>query len=272
MLVPPAAGIEPSVRGQQTQRTLLVVDQERDRDHIERAFDDEPVIIETAATLAVARSSVDEIDCLLVPSTVTDNSGMTSDDVAATDRSGEHVGWLETVKTDTPALPVVVLADEVTPPLMRAVRTYEWTAVVGRDEPRERLVTCITDLLERHRLTSLSKRSLASVELTGDAVALVDPTGRIQFASRSLRMQFGADDDELVGTPWQELFTDDAVSHLESVALPTVGEGWRWTGTCTGQRRTGVTFPVRVRLGGLEDGSLVFVVTEADASASGHDD
>jgi len=273
MLVPPAAGIEPSVRRQPTQRTLLVVDQERDRDHIERAFDDEPVVIETAATLAAARASVNEIDCLLVPATVTDDdSDMTSDDAAATDRSGEHVGWLETVKTDTPALPIVILAAEVTPTLMRAVRAYEWTAVVGRDEPRERLVTCITDLLERHRLTALSKRSLASVELTGDAVALVDPTDGIQFASRSLRMQFGADGDELVGTPWQELFTDDAVSHLESVALPTVAEGWRWTGTCTGQRRTGVTFPVRVRLGGLEDGSLVFVITEADASASGHED
>jgi len=271
MLVPPAAGIEPSVRRQRAQRTLLVVDQERD--HIERAFDDEPVVIETAATLADARSSVDEIDCLVAPSTVTDDdSDVTSDDVAATDGSGEHIGWLETVKTDTPALPIVVLADEVTPTLMRAVRAYEWTTVVGRDEPRERLATCITDLLERQRLTHLSKRSLASVELTGDAVALVDPAGGIQFVSRSLRMQFGADGDEFVGTPWQELFTDDAVSHLESVALPTVAEGWRWTGTCTARRRTGSTFPVRIRLGGLEDGSLVFVVSEADANGTEHDD
>jgi len=125
----------------------------------------------------------------------------------------------------------------------------------------------VTDLLERHQLTHLSRRSLASIELAGDAIAIVDPAGEIQFASRSLTMRFGADSDELTGTPWQELFTDDAVSHLESVALPTVAEGWRWTGTCTARRRTGSTFPVRIRLGGLEDGSLVFAVSDATNSS-----
>ena len=268
MRVPPAGGIEPSVRSQPAQRTVLVVDQDRDRDHIERALDDEPIVVETAATLAAAQSSVDEIDCLVVPSTVTDERS----DVAATDGSGAHVEWLETVRTDAPELPVVVLADEVTLDLARAIRSYEWTTVIDRNEPRERLATRVTDLLERHRLTRLSQRSLASIALAGDAIAIVDPAGVIQFASRSFRMRFGAAADDLAGTPWQELFTDDAVSYLESVALPTVTEGWRWTGICTGRRRTGVTFSVRVRLGGLEDGSLVFVVSEPDENASEHGD
>ncbi|MFA9416248.1 PAS domain-containing protein [Natrinema sp. HArc-T2] len=260
MLVPPAAEIEPSVQRQRTQCTVLVVDQERDCTHIERAFDDESVVVETAPTLAVARTSFDEIDCLVVPTAVADGD------------SDEHVGWLETVRTDTPELPIVVLADEVTPTLMRAIRAYEWTAVIDRNGPRTRLAARIIDLLERHRLTHLSRRSLASVELAGDAIAIVDPAESIQFASRSFRLQFGADGDDLTGTPWRELFTADAVSYLESAALPTVAEGWRWTGTCTARRRTGATVPVRVRLGGLEDGSLVFVVSEADASGPEHDD
>ena len=73
-------------------------------------------------------------------------------------------------------------------------------------------------------------------------------------------MQFGADRDALCGTVWQTLFTDDCVERLEATAIPTVADGWRWTGSCTGLRGSGEPFDVRVRLGGLEDGSLVFGV------------
>ncbi|MFD1565176.1 PAS domain S-box protein [Haloarchaeobius amylolyticus] len=265
MLVPPAAGIQPAVRRRLTAITVLVIDQEDDRDHVERAFDDEAVV-ETAATLADARPRFDEVDCLVVPSTMAiEDSGVTGGNVAATDGAGE-CEWLETIRTERAELPIVVLADEATATLTRAVRSYEWTTVITRTEPRDRLATRVTDLLERHRLALLSRRSLASVELAGDAIAIVDSTGAIQFASRSFTMRFGADGDELTGTPWRELFTDDAVAHLESVAVPTVAEGWRWTGTCTGRRRTGATFPVRIRLGGLSDGSLVFVVSEVTHS------
>lgn len=269
MLVPQATGIEPSVRRRPTERTVLVVDEERDADHVDRAFDDESLAVETVATLAAARSRFDEVACLVVPSTVRDDCSDMTVDVAAPDDSSEHVDWLETVRTDAPGLPVVVLADEVTPALLRTVRSDEWTTVLGRNEPHERLAARVTDLLERHRLTHLSRRSLASVELAGDAIAIVDPDGNLQFASHSFQMRFSDAGDDLTGTPWQDLFTDDAVSYLESVAVPTVAEGWRWTGSCTGRRRTGMTFPVRVRLGGLDDGSLVFVVSEA---TDGRDD
>ena len=78
-------------------------------------------------------------------------------------------------------------------------------------------------------------------------------------------MQFGYDRDELVGRPWQTLFTDDSADRLETAAIPTVAEGWRWTGTCTGRRKSGTTMPIRVRLGGPENGGLVFVVETAAA-------
>ncbi len=260
MLAPPATEIEPSVQRRPAKITVLVVGQEGD--HVERAFDDETAVVETVATVADARPRFDDADCLVVPSTVSNDSDTPIGDVAATTGADEHVEWLELIRTDAPALPVVVLADAVTSDLLRTVRSYEWTAVVEQDDPCERLATRVRDLLERHRLTVLSRRSLASLEFAGDAIALVDSDGTIQFASRSFKMQFGTDGDSFVGTPWQKLFTDDAVSHLESAALPTVADGWRWTGSCTGRRQTGVTFSARLRLGGLADGSLVFVLEE----------
>lgn len=293
MLKPSATVAEPAVRTRPAQAVLLVVG-DRDRDRVDRAFDGEErdVTVEAVATLEDARRRFDDADCLVVPSppsavgdgdgtvdgesggdaesasdaTVDTNATTDTNATADTDTTDDVVDRLETIRTDAPELPVVVLAAEGSPELARAVRSVDWTAVIERDEAPARIAARVHDLLERRRLAALSRRSLASLEFAGDAVAIVDPDGEIQFASRSLAMQFGAGRDGLDGTPWRELFTDAAVSHLESTALPAVAEGWRWTGSCTARRRTGSTFPATVRLGGLADGGLVIVVDEADES------
>ncbi|QCS40925.1 PAS domain-containing protein [Natrinema versiforme] len=264
MLIPTTEMADPTKRTRRSQLTLLVVAADSDRDRIERAFDDgTDLTVETAATLVDAWERLEAIDCLIVTPQAaeeTDPHGADGDIVAAVD---DH---LEMVRTTAAELPVVVLADERTADLAAAVRSYDWTAVIERSEATGRLADRVHDLLERHRLATLSRRSLASIEFAGDAVAIVDTDDEIQFASRSFAMQFGFDHASLPGTPWRELFTDDAVDHLESAALPTITEGWRWTGTCTGRRNSGDTFAARVRLGGLEDGGLVFVVDESEQS------
>ncbi|WP_049899181.1 PAS domain-containing protein [Natrinema sp. J7-1] len=267
MVAPTTVPTEPTVRTRPTRVTVLVVGEETVQDRVKRAFTDEgtETTVETAATLAdaVTELETDGIDFLVVPLPRTAASADTAEEAeTAIETLDTH---LETVRSATPDLPIMVLAAERTPALAETVRSYDWTAVIERDETRTRLADRVHDLLERQRLTALSRRSLASIEFAGDAIAIVD-SGEIQFGSRAFAMQFGYEHDAIAGTPWQELFTDDAVCHLESAAIPTVAEGWRWTGSCTGRRKTGPTFAARVRLGGLEDGSLVFVIEEADGS------
>ncbi|WP_222915807.1 PAS domain-containing protein [Natrinema sp. SYSU A 869] len=267
MLAPTTAVAEPTVRTRPTRLTVLAVGGDGTRDRIERAFTDDEadLTVETVSTLAdtVERHKTDEIDCLVVSLPRTAASAETPA------RNGTDIETLddrlETIRATAPDLPIVVLAGERTPELANTVRSYDWTAVIEREETRTRLADRVHDLLERHRLTALSRRSLASIEFAGDAIAIVD-SDDIQFASRAFAMQFGYEHDAIAGTPWQELFTDDAVENLESTAIPTVVEGWRWTGSCTGQRKTGTTFAARVRLGGLEDGSLVFAIEEVNGS------
>ncbi|WP_226482069.1 PAS domain-containing protein [Natrinema amylolyticum] len=268
MLTLPTAVSEPAVRLRPTRLTVSVVGEDGIRDRIERAFADDEIeiTVEVAPTLAdaVADRETDAADCLVLsspPAATADAETPVQTDVETLDER------LETVRAAAPDLPVVVLADERTPELADAVRSYDWTVVIERDETRARLADRVSDLLERHRLTALSRRSLASVEFAGDGVAIVDPDGEIQFASRSFAMQFGYEHDALHGVSWRDLFTDDAVERLESTAIPTIAEGWRWTGTCTGRRTTGATFAARVQFGGLEDGSLVVVVDEAEESS-----
>lgn len=272
MLIPPTETPDVTDRNRHSHLTLLVDDDRRAAD-VERSFngDGADVVVETGAAPENARNRADAIDCLVIASaasTVPDAGEATGDGNATGIDVAELDDHLEAIRTNAPDLPTVVLVEERTAEITRTVRSYDWTAVLEEPETVDRLADRVHSLLERHRLAALSRRSLASIEFAGTAIAVVDPSGDVQFASRSFAMQFGDDTDAIAGTPWRELFTDAAIDHLESDAIPTVAEGWRWTGTCTGRRRTGETFSAHVRLGGLEDGSLVFVVDELERNES----
>ncbi|MDF9747261.1 PAS domain-containing protein [Natrinema salsiterrestre] len=264
MLTPPTETTDSSDRNRQSDPSLLVVDDDRIAAAVERSFDGDgaDVVVETVATLEDAWNRVDDVDCLVIASAATAEPGAdeaTRDDAPEIDVA-ELDDRLEAIGTNAPELPTVVLVPERTAEIARTVRSHDWTAVLEESEISDRFADRVHGLLERGRLAALSRRSLASIEFAGAAIAVVDPSGDVQFASRSFAMQFGDDTDAIAGTPWRELFTDAAVDHLESAAIPMVANGWQWTGTCTGRRRTGETFPVRVRLGSLEDGSLVVVL------------
>lgn len=260
MLAPALGASDPSDRTQPADLTLLIVDGERSREAIDRveidAESEFELTVDAVADVTEIRAETNA-DCLVTVATG-DGGQQGGDDIAALN------GRLEAIRAAAPDLPIVVLAADRTPELADAVRSYDWTAVIERDDAADWLVDRVRDLLERHRLAALSRRSLASVELTGDAVAFVAPDDEIQFANRSFAMQFGYDPGTLPGRSWRALFTDSAVDLLESTAIPTARDGWRWAGSCTGRRKRGATFPARIRLGGLDDGSLVFVVDEAD--------
>jgi hypothetical protein len=261
MLIPPSAPA-PTDRTSPAETRLLLVADERQRERLESAFGDgRDFVLETARRLPDARARFDGIDCLLVSLRVIAGDG--GDDETVDARTAVD-DLLESVRSDAPDLPVVALVDERTTALADAVQSHEWTAVVERDATPERLANRVRDLVEHRRLAVLSRRSLAGLEFAGGAVAIVGPDDEIQFASRPFAMQFGADRAALPGTTWQRLFTDETVARLESTALPTVADGWRWTGGCTARRLSGEPFPIRLRLGGLEDESLVFVVETAE--------
>lgn len=272
MLIRPSETAESIDRNRRSRLTLLAVGDDRRVADIERSFSSDgiDIAVETVATLEAAWNHVDDVDCIIIAAAtaVPDTAAATGDDDAAEVDVAALDGHLEAVRTNAPELPTVVLVKERTTEIVQTVRSYDWTIALEETETVDRLADRVHNLLERHRLAALSRRSLASIEFAGDAIAVVDPGDDVQFASRSFAMQFAYDHDAIAGTPWRELFTDAAVDHLESAAIPTVAEGWRWTGICTGQRRTGGTFPARVRLGRLEDGSLVFVVAESDSDDS----
>ncbi|SIR91613.1 PAS domain-containing protein [Natronorubrum thiooxidans] len=230
------------------QLTVLAIVSDRQwRDQLEAGLDDDDFDVRTTASSTPRSTCLDGVDCLV------SEYPMATDDL------------LERVKERIPDLPVVFLVDEsiASTTVIETVRAHQWIDYVRQQEsdpPVEHLSHRIHTLIKRRRLEALSRRSLASVELASDAIAIAAPNDDLEFTNRSFAVQFGTDRDDLPGTPWQALFTDESVERLETAAIPTVADGWRWTGSCIGCRTSGETFPVKVRLGGLEDGSLVFAV------------
>lgn len=244
--------------------TVLVVAGNRQySDQIEATVcDDDEFVIRTVSTISEAFASLDDIDCLVC------EYGMMT-------RNGAE--FLDRVRRQVPDLPVVLLVDEddESTDIVDTVGSYQWVDCLEQrlsTATVDRLAHRIRSLVERQRLDALLRRSLASIELAQDAIAIVTPDDDVEFANRSFAMQFGYDPGDLLGTPWQALFTDDTVERLETAAIPTVADGWRWTGTCTGRRKSGSTFTVRVRLGGPDDGSLVFVVDTPSTRVDDRDD
>ncbi|WP_440766628.1 PAS domain-containing protein [Natronorubrum sp. DTA7] len=228
---------------------LVVANDHRYGDHLEATTGDK-FTIRTAESITDAIARLEDVDCLVSEYALADGDGL---------------DLLDRVTDRAPALPIVFLVNgtDESSVAVDAIHGHRWADCIVQPDTAtlpDRLRHRVETLVEHRRLAALSHRSLASVELAQDAIAIAAPGGDLEFVNRSFAMQFGADRDALCGTAWRALFTDDSVERLETTAIPTVTDGWRWTGSCTGRRGSDEPFEVRVRLGGLEDGSLVFGV------------
>lgn len=265
--------------------TLLVVAPDRAvPTPLEAALEaDSSVDARTMSSIGSVLQQLEGADCLLLvadPPSGTETGAPTAEAPTAgtdeiPDSSADVLARLRNYAPDFPVVAITATRDsETATEMATADRDQRWTVHVPittheSEADLERVLRRITDLVEQHRLDGVVGRSLAGVELTQEPLAIVAPDGTFEYVTRRYTMQFGYDRDELRGQPWQTCFHDETVSHLESTAIATVTDGWRWTGHCTGREKSGDSVPLHVRLGGLEDGSLIFVVTERDRDADG---
>ncbi|WP_265109312.1 PAS domain S-box protein [Halosolutus halophilus] len=173
----------------------------------------------------------------------------------------------ETVRERDRELPFVLVTGERPDEFGPALVSDPWTEVVRRDDdggPLPALERRVRRLVEHRRLVTLLHRGIAAVETVHDGTAIVGPDGTFEYVNQSFATQFGHSPQTLVGAEWRTVYADDEVDRLEREVLPTIEDGWRWTGSCVGQRSNGTTFTARTGVTGLEDGSLVFVVNESD--------
>lgn len=241
------------------------------RDLVGTAFeDDDRLEVRTASSLREATRRIESIDCVVcgnAPGRNEDGTGTGTE----TERELEN-RTLETVRERDPDLPVVYFVDECSEAVLAQLCSTRRVDFLqkGADETTVALLGCrIRAVVDRQRRSALARRALVALETVPNGVAIVTPAGTFEFVGRAFAAEFGADRDDLLGRPWHTVYPDEEVDRLRSTALPTVEDGWRWTGRCVGRRADGTTFTARTGIAGLEDGGLVFVLGAPFGSGSG---
>ena len=200
--------------------------------------------VETATSPAEATDALSAVDCLLAPADPLTDSEL-----------------LESVGVDQPLLPVVLVVDSSVDEADGTSGDGLLTAVVSADAAAEtgsRLGTWIRRLVALADMVKSATRSRQALETAQEAIGIVAPDGTFRVVNEAFESQFGYDDVELQGNLWHDCFPESEVTRLESTALPTVEDGWQWTGGCVGKRKNGETFTAQTRITGFDDGSLVF--------------
>lgn len=243
------------------QNTVQVLCVDDDEDYVSMVatrlsdYDDLEVTTETSA--AAALTSLDQTDCLVSDHEMPGMDGLE---------------LLATVRERAPQLPFVLFTGTDPDEICDRIPDEVWTEYLRKGDPETTmsiLAGRIRRLVDHHRTLQDANRSFTAIEATGDGIATVSPDGVITFVNRVFASHFGVEPDDLVGRPWRTCFPDHEVDRLESTALQTVRDDWQWTGGCVCETNGGETFTVQLRVAGLDDGSLVFCLTDTDTDTDG---
>lgn len=172
--------------------------------------------------------------------------------------SWDGADFRETVRSVDERLPVVFVTPEPPGALPDWVHAAEWTDClqVGTLDAVGVLAGRIRSLVATRRAAGAADNLRGALDAIGVEVALLDRNGAVEFANAAFGQRLGYDDATLRGQPWQSLYTDPTVEHLESTVLPTLPEAWRWTGECVARHSNGDAIAVTARIVTLEDGGL----------------
>lgn len=151
------------------------------------------------------------------------------------------------------AVPFGVVADAVT--------DDAWTDYVHESAGDCELADAVGRLADLRRGAAVATRGAGEADLP-DAVAIVAPDGDIEAATDDYARRFGHDREDLRGRSWEELYPATEDDRLRSNALPSVEDGWQWTGRCVARRADGGRFRARTTLAGLGDGRIVVAIRD----------
>lgn len=243
----PAAGDEITV--------LYVDDEPHYFDLVEQQFADDPRLqLRRESSPATAADRFPDVDCVV-------------SEYAMSERDGLEV--LEAARAFDPTLPFVLFTCASGDDLTEALLASEWTEYLqkqGRSATIALLGRRIRQLVDHRRAVALARRTLAAMELSREGTAITATDGTFDVVNRAFAAAFGYDREALLGREWTDLFADSEVDRLESSALPTTKEGWRWTGRCDARRADGDAFTVRTAIARLADGTLAFTVRDDQES------
>ena len=114
-------------------------------------------------------------------------------------------------------------------------------------------------------LREQAERVTQAVELSQDAISLLDANNRFAYANRACAMLYGHPVEELLGQPLDLLYDPEGRQRLQDEVLPVLRNNGAWHGTSTARHRTGTPIEQEVSLAALPDGGIVRVARDVTA-------
>jgi PAS domain S-box-containing protein len=151
--------------------------------------------------------------------------------------------------------------------------SQRWLAGRGRCVPDAngkftRLLSVSADITERTQAQELFR---IATEASPNGILLVNGNGDIVLINARVEELFGYHRDELVGTPFETLVSEDQATNDSSSSARIFGvqkrENFDWDGEFIGRRKDGTEFPVEVGLNPVESPEgILFLARVADLS------
>jgi PAS domain S-box-containing protein len=114
-------------------------------------------------------------------------------------------------------------------------------------------------------LREQAERVTQAVELSQDAISLLDANNRFAYANRACAILYGHPVEALLGQPLDLLYDAEGRQRLRDEVLPVLRDNGAWHGTCTARHRTGTPIEQEVSLAALPDGGIVRVARDVTA-------
>ena len=129
----------------------------------------------------------------------------------------------------------------------------------------ESLVISSRDITPREQRRRELETFQQAVEDAKDGFAILED-GEYTYIDETHVDMYGFDEtNEFLGNSWRMLYSEEEVERLESEAFPVLESEGHWRGEVTGSRPDGTTFPAKLSLTIVDDGTLVCTVRDETA-------
>ena len=114
-------------------------------------------------------------------------------------------------------------------------------------------------------LRAQAERVTQAIELSQDAISLLDADNRFVFANRACAMLYGYPVEELLGQPLDMIYDALGRQRLHQEVLPVLRSNGAWHGTSNARHRAGGAIEQEVSMAALPDGGTVRVARDVTA-------
>jgi hypothetical protein len=122
--------------------------------------------------------------------------------------------------------------------------------------------------VHRHTETGLrahAERVMQAIQLSQDAVSILDEADRFTFVNRAHAALYGYTVEEMKGAPLTRIYDAEAAARFEAQVRPLLERTGGWHGTSTARHRDGSAIEQEVSLARLPGGGMVRVARDVTA-------